>query len=76
MDINSSAESCRHIVILTLPFSEIKQTHATLCSADVASNISHEFLRAGCDAASQWEPSQVAHREWKGCFALNLSYKP
>lgn len=52
MEINSSDESCHHTVIPTLPFSEIKQIYATLCSADVAPNVSREFPRAGCDAAS------------------------
>lgn len=56
MEINSSDESCHHIVIPTLPFSEIKQTHATLCSTNVAPNASREFPRAHCEAASQWEP--------------------
>lgn len=57
MEINSSDESCHHVGIPTLPFSEIKQTHATLGSAHIGPNASWELLRAGCEAASQWELS-------------------
>lgn len=72
MEINSSDESCHHIVIPTLPFSEIKQTSATLCSTNVAPDASREFPRAGCEAATQWEPSHRRHvGECMGCFALS-----
>lgn len=73
MEINSSDESCHHAVIPTLPFFEMKQTYATLCSTSATPNASWDFPRAVCKAAPWWEPWHMG--ECKGCCAPSIQWE-